>query len=451
MRIVFDASSAKSARRLDSNGFLHVTGCPITSFGVFDYARSEADLPGDPNELVKVIRRKEVITSEAFIASCQNLPIIDNHTYMEGIVNDAEGGDEDGIDPDKKGVNGTMTNVRFDEASNWVVADLVFYSRTMIRLILADKKVELSLGYTSKFVPLVGEAYAADQIDMSGNHLALVDRARVPGARVLDSAFTHPSREDATMSKPVVKKKTMDSDALAALREALLPALTTFLESQGATAEAAPAVAAEAAPAVEAAPAAAEAEVAAAAPAAEAAPAAAEAATATEAEVAAEASETPQVSDESAEATAAPVCDLIKQLIAALSAPAATGDEVEGTTPTAEAEVKPTADEESEEQMAAKPTMDQMFAAVAQRDALYQRVSRVVGTFDHAAMTHDKVAKYGVKKLGIKCADGHEVTALDAYLLGTEKATAQAAAVTTKKVGDSVVSSSELDAYLAAE
>ena len=443
MRIVFDASSAKSARRLDSNGFLHVTGCPITSFGVFDYARSEADLPGDPNELVKVIRRKEIISSEAFIASCQNLPIIDNHTYMEGIINDAEGGEEDGIDPDKKGVCGTMTNVRFDEASGWVVADLVFYSRTMIRLILADKKVELSLGYTSKFVPLVGEAYAADQIDMSGNHLALVDRARVPGARVLDSAFTHPSQEDATMSKPVVKKKTMDADALAALREALLPALTAFLESQGAApaaaAEAAPAEAAAADPAAaEAAPAAAEV---AAAPATEEATAATEA---TAAETAAETAETPQVEDAEA---GAPISDLIKQLIAALSTPAATGDEVEGTEPTAEAEVKPTADEESEEQMAAKPTMDQMFAAVAQRDALYQRVSRVVGTFDHAAMSHDKVAKYGVKKLGIKCADGHEITALDAYLLGTEKATA--AAVTVKKVGDSEVSSSELDAYLA--
>lgn len=445
MRIVFDASSAKSARRLDSNGFLHVTGCPITSFGVFDYARSEADLPGDPNELVKVIRRKEVITSEAFIASCQNLPIIDNHTYIEGIINDAEAGEEDGVDPDKKGVCGTMTNVRFDEVSNWVVADLVFYSRTMIRLILADKKVELSLGYTSKFVPLVGEAYAADQIDMSGNHLALVNRARVPGARVLDSAFTHPSREDAIMPKPVVKKKTMDADALAALREALLPALTTFLESQGAAAPAAEAETAAVAADPEAVAAAPAEAAATAEPEAAAATEAATAATeATAAETAAEASEDPEVVADTGEA---PVCDLIKQLIAALSAPAATGDEVEGADPTAEAEVKPTADEESEEQMAAKPTMDQMFEAVAQRDALYQRVSRVVGTFDHAAMTHDKVAKYGVKKLGIKCADGHEVTALDAYLLGTEKATASA--VTVKKVGDSVVSSDELEAYLA--
>lgn len=95
-------------------------------------------------------------------------------------------------------------------------------------------------------------------------------------------------------------------------------------------------------------------------------------------------------------------------------------------------------------------TMDAMFAAVAKRDALYGRVSRLVGTFDHAAMSHDKVAKYGVKKLGIKCADGHEVTALDAYLLAHDKVTAATAVVAkTKTVGDGMPSSSELDAFLA--
>lgn len=436
MRIIFDASASPSSRRLDDNGFLHVSACPITSFGVFDYARAEAELPGDPNEIVKVLRAKEVISSAEFIASCQNLPIVNNHTYIEGVTVDAEPGEEDGMDPDKKGVNGAMTNVRFDEESGWVVADLVFYSRTMIRLILSNKKVELSLGYTCKFVPLEGQAEAAEQTDMSGNHLALVDRARVPGARVLDSAFPDASLEGNEMPKPVVaKKKTMDADALSALREALLPALTAFLEGQGGGEPAAdpaadPAVDPVADPAVELSP---EEQA---------------AKEATEKAAVAEAGEDP-VGDEDGEEAGA-VTALIKQLIDVLGGAAepAVGDEELDTNPVD----KPTGDEDGEEQVANAPdkkgvTMDAMFAAVAKRDELYKRVSRVVGAFDCAAMSHDKVAKYGVKKLGIKCADGHEVTALDAYLLATDKAAETAAK--PKIVGDSMPSSSELDAYLA--
>lgn len=439
MRIIFDASASPSSRRLDDNGFLHVSACPITSFGVFDYARVEAELPGDPNEIVKVLRAKEVISSAEFIASCQNLPIVNNHTYIEGVTVDAEPGEEDGMDPDKKGVNGAMTNVRFDEESGWVVADLVFYSRTMIRLILSNKKVELSLGYTCKFVPLEGQAEAAEQTDMSGNHLALVDRARVPGARVLDSAFPDASLEGNEMPKPVVvKKKTMDADALSALREALLPALTAFLEGQGGGEPAAdpaadPAVDPVADPTVELSPEE------------QAAKKAAEEAAAAEAAVDPE-----PTGDEGEEAGA--VSALIKQLIDVLNGGAsdpAVGDEGNLDTDPVK---KPTGDEDGEEQIAATPdkkgvTMDAMFAAVAKRDELYKRVSRVVGAFDCAAMSHAKVAKYGVKKLGIKCADGHEVTALDAYLLATDKAAETAAK--PKIVGDSMPSSSELDAYLA--
>lgn len=431
MRIIFDASASPSSRRLDDNGFLHVSACPITSFGVFDYARSEAELPGDPNEIVKVLRAKEVISSAEFIASCQNLPIVNNHTYIEGVTVDAEPGEEDGMDPDKKGVNGAMTNVRFDEESGWVVADLVFYSRTMIRLILSNKKVELSLGYTCKFVPLEGQAEAAEQTAMSGNHLALVDRARVPGARVLDSAFPDASLEGNEMPKPVVvKKKTMDADALSALREALLPALTAFLEGQGGGE---PVADPAADPAVDPEPT----------------DPAAEPATDPEPAADPEPTDPEPTGDEGEEAGA--VTALIKQLIDVLSGGAtepAVGDEGLETDPVE----KKLGDEDGEEQTANAPdkkgvTMDAMFAAVAKRDELYKRVSRVVGAFDCAAMSHDKVAKYGVKKLGIKCADGHEVTALDAYLLATDKAAETAAK--PKIVGDSMPSSSELDAYLA--
>lgn len=433
MRIIFDASAIKSSRRIDDNGFLHVAACPITSFGVFDYARVEAELPGDPNEIVKVLRQQETVSSADFIASCQNLPIIDDHTYIEGVVTDSAG-EEAGMDPDKKGVCGAMTNVRFDEESGWVVADLVFYSRSMIRQITADKKVELSLGYTCKFLPCEGQAYSAEQVDMTGNHLALVDRARVPGARVLDSAFSNQSLEDVQMPKPT-KVKALDSSSVEKLREVLLPALQQFLseESQEPEHQEQPQQ-----------------------------PAAVdddeltdEERAATEAEagaVAAEQGEEPAVEAEQGEGD---IVSALKALLGALSG--AAGDEApdeNGENGPDDEQTVGGDEDDNEEQVAAKPaavSMDAMFAAVAKRDALYARVSKVVGAFDHAAMSHDKLAKYSVKKLGIKCGDGAELIAIDAYLNGVEAAgkAAISAEKSTKKVGDSMPSSSELDAYLA--
>lgn len=57
---------------------------------------------------------------------------------------------------------------------------------------------------------------------------------------------------------------------------------------------------------------------------------------------------------------------------------------------------------------------------VAARDNLARRLSSVVGTFDHAEMTVEDVASYGVKKLGIKAAKGNEAAVLDGFLLASE-------------------------------
>lgn len=54
---------------------------------------------------------------------------------------------------------------------------------------------------------------------------------------------------------------------------------------------------------------------------------------------------------------------------------------------------------------------------LARKSALADRLSRHVGTFDHAAMTYADVVKYGVDKLGLKNVPaGSEAVALDAAL-----------------------------------
>lgn len=445
MRIVFDAATSQSRRRIDGNGFLHVTACPITKPGVFEFGRSECEFPGDPNEIVKVLRSLSVVTDPAFIASCQNLPIIDEHTYVEGVVGDDSEFDltgDEGVDPDKKGVCGTMLNFRFDEASGWCVADLVFYSRTMIRLIQANKKVELSLGYASVFVETPGGECDGEQTTMRGNHLAMVERARVQGARVLDSAFIPQSSED----NPMKPKKVGDSSALIEKLKELLPALGELLNQETAAEPAAEPAGDDVDP---------------------------EAAAAAEAQGAAKAEQSvdpdPAATDPAVDDGGSDIAALLKQLIAALAGSAG-GDQVTATagdevadkdkTQSGDADTDTSSDADvpagtggGKEQIAAKQTMDSMFAAVAKRDKLYNRLSKHVGAFDHAAMTAERVAEYGVKKLGIKCKVGDSAAALNAYLDGAETTAAKLSAANkaaTKRVGDSAVPhSDELTAYLA--
>lgn len=59
-----------------------------------------------------------------------------------------------------------------------------------------------------------------------------------------------------------------------------------------------------------------------------------------------------------------------------------------------------------------------VFAAIAQRDGMYAKLSSHIGAFDHAEMTAQDMAEYGLKKLELNAPKGHEITFLDAFLLG---------------------------------
>lgn len=66
-----------------------------------------------------------------------------------------------------------------------------------------------------------------------------------------------------------------------------------------------------------------------------------------------------------------------------------------------------------------RPAMDErtLVDITARRTSLVERLSKHVGTFDHAKMTTDEVAAYGIAKLEIKgVAKGTEIVALDAFL-----------------------------------
>lgn len=66
----------------------------------------------------------------------------------------------------------------------------------------------------------------------------------------------------------------------------------------------------------------------------------------------------------------------------------------------------------------AKDSGEDIYAKIADRNALAARVSQFTGNFDHERMNIDQVAQYACDKLSIKCAKGSEPVALDAWLQG---------------------------------
>lgn len=71
-----------------------------------------------------------------------------------------------------------------------------------------------------------------------------------------------------------------------------------------------------------------------------------------------------------------------------------------------------------EEKLSVAQDSSVFIGQIADRDAMAAKLSQFVGTFDHAKMTPDQVAEYGVKKLGIPCVKGSEKVALDAWMHG---------------------------------
>ncbi len=85
-----------------------------------------------------------------------------------------------------------------------------------------------------------------------------------------------------------------------------------------------------------------------------------------------------------------------------------------------------------------------VFIEMAQRNELAEKLSNRIGTFDHAIMSLDEVAKYGMKKLKQTCKSGQEHTFIQGYLAGSQAASVAKASF----AGDSKIESTSVDAYL---
>lgn len=386
-----------SKRQTDVNGYLLVRDNPITKVGVFPYLGREIGAP-EADRIYQVYRPQEELENPETIASANLVPWIDEHEFLG----------KDGTPPEKKGVQGTTgETARFDYP--YIRNSIRAYSGFMQNLI--DRgKVELSPSYRCRYEfsegVFDGQQYDAIQRDIRFNHLASVKEGRTgPDVAVQDClTITYDSAEFIKMelTPEILEQIRALIEQVLADKAAAAGSDNDPEKQPGADAETPPApgaVTTEEKDAVE--------ETAAAA---EQATSAVESATAAIEEVTAALEEVQAAAEE---VKAAPTADSKKALDAAMAklgaaknkiAARAADAQVMGMIGTLQTQVKAN-------------DAGAVIKQIAERDALVKRVTPFIGAFDSALLVSaDHVAKYAVKKLGLKAQDGAELAVLQGYL-----------------------------------
>ncbi|MGB5115732.1 MAG: DUF2213 domain-containing protein [Providencia rettgeri] len=387
-------------RTYDNNGWLEVKDNPISKVGVFDYLGAEIGAP-IPDKIYRVLRPPEELASEETINSFKLTPFIIEHEMLGKYATPAE----------KKGIQGVIgENVYFDPP--YLRANIKIFSDVALSNIDSGK-IDLSPGYRSKYEftsgIYEGQHYDVIQRHLRGNHLALVDEGRTgPDVAVQDHlVITIDTKELIRMNEEENKEKqTTDEGAFTAEQVTALKSIIAEViaqnkpstdenpEEEKKSTDADPEEEQKAEEAVAAAEVAAE-----------------EATTGTpEAVEAAEvAIETAvEAIEEAKEHLDQATTDSLNRRIKRLKNGIGTMDEI--------ASLK----RKIKRLEASKPTMDTglLLKQIGERDSLAHKLTPFIGVFDHATMTKQQVAEYGVDKLGIQCGKGNEAIALDAWMQG---------------------------------
>lgn len=346
---------SSSSRVVDTNGWYEVKDNPLSLVGVFPYLGRSINAP-DPDRVYMVLRPEEELASLECIESFKLLPWVDDHEMLGPEFTPAE----------QKGIGGVIgENVYYQNGT--LYGNIKVFSDKMAALIESGKK-ELSCGYRCKwdFTPGIwnGQRYDVVQRNIRGNHLALVQNGRMgKEVAVLDHrlSFSFDAKElqMADENKPEGSGGEPTLSELTAMIKTIAPQvqeLMSFMSKLKPLEEA----------------------------------------------------EHGQELDEN---------DLNKPAEQeAFAEGTEYGEKEEAKAMDSAAELKALRRKVHELE---KGAVKSVMAAVARRDALAGKLSKVVGSFDHAEMTEVEVAKYGVQKLGIACDSGAEIAALQGYLTAT--------------------------------
>lgn len=395
----------ESAREYDINGWAEIKGNPISKVGVFPYTGSQIHPDLDPSKIYMVYRPESELSSQETINSFKLLPWTDEHTMLGEGMTPAE----------KKGIHGVIgQDVYFEDG--YLKANLKVFSQELADLIDSGKK-ELSIGYRCLYDlssgVYNGEKYDAIQREIRGNHIASVDEGRSGhDVAVLDHfKITFDSKDlkmpdfekedykdkDGDMSKPSDSGKDEGDMSIEECRE-MLKKISSHLERMSNT------------------------------------------------------------KDEFEDNLEAEEINKSENMVEDVE-PEDFVDRAEVTDADEEEEEKKELSEKAAKEGDAKDedyskqdgdigkksgmdSMKNVLKEISRRDALAEKLSNHIGTFDHKEKTLNEVARYGVKKLGIICQKGHEEAALVGYLKGARVSSVAIAQDSRRP------SSNQIDAYL---
>lgn len=171
-------------------GFLVCKDVPIARTGTQQYRGCEF---GGPlaDGIYNVQRPEAEVFDRAAVASFEGKPVCDEHP-------------EEDVTPDNYGryMKGVCRDVRRGDGdlSNCLVADLVIYDADLINKIEAGKR-EISCGYDCLWNPTSDSSY--DQLEIRGNHVAVVDRGRA-GHKVAIRDAADDKKGGTKMSKSLI-------------------------------------------------------------------------------------------------------------------------------------------------------------------------------------------------------------------------------------------------------
>ncbi len=162
VNIVLDS---KSNRYFDENGFLVIKDNKIAKAGVFEYLGREISDSLIETEIYKVYRPWEELEKSA--KDFEGMPVKFGHEWVEPEKRDLK-------------VGAISGEVKLEEP--YLVADIKIYDKDAIEAITGRNIVELSPGYTAKYIAendeYAGEQYNFKQEDIKYNHLAVVENGR---------------------------------------------------------------------------------------------------------------------------------------------------------------------------------------------------------------------------------------------------------------------------------
>jgi hypothetical protein len=373
----------ESSRDYDINGYIEIKGNPISKVGIFPYSGMQISDDLEPSKIYQIYRPEKELSDPETIESFKLLPFTVEHEML--------GAEDEGMTaPEKKGVHGVIGEDVFFE-DGYLKGNIKIFSEKVKKL-LEDGKRELSIGYRCLYemTPGVynGQQYDGYQSSIRGNHLALVDEGRSGhDVAVLDSfKFTIDSKElvmaeepTKEMEKKEIQDENMEGMSLGAIGQKLVELEKMLHSALGMKKES-------------------------------------EDEEQGTKELSEAAAHEGDAKDEEGEykkfVNKAEVEDEDTKEEEKLS-------QDDGETEKKDGDVSKPADKKAKD----KKAMDakSFFVEISNRDNLAKKLSNHVGTFDHSSKTTHEVAQYGIKKLGLKCKEGHEISMLNGYLAAASK------------------------------